>query len=295
MNGTYDAGPLFVLNHTWAKWMLIALGVGIALGLWRLLFRRPAQPYDPRTATIKRHAGGIALAHWINAVGFILALYSGASLVHVLPRSLSEVALYKLHYVGLSLILLSLLAVATHRFVYGGHSFRFTAADARAAFSELFVYAGLVGDEGILGFRALQWPAAWRRGTEKALGAHATHRTGKYLPTEQVLSLLPWIIVMGAIVATGLIKGLRYLVPIPRGVLGVATIIHDWGVYAGAFMLVVHVAALVVVRTNWPLFISMFTTRVPARYAAERHPAWYKDVVSKSRPQKAEEPAVRRV
>lgn len=279
---TYDAGPLYALNHTWAKWMLVAVGVGIALGMWRLLFRRPARPYNPRRGTVQRHAGAIALAHWVNAVGFILALYSGASLIRVLPRTLSEAHLYLVHYIGLTLVLLSLLAIATHQFIYGGHSFRISGADFRDAFVELVAYTGLVGDEGILGFRALQWPAGWRRSVEQTLGVQPGHRNGKYLPTEKVLSLLPWMAVTAVVVVTGIIKGVRYLVPVPPAVLYYATLVHDWSVYAGGFMLLVHVGALVVVRTNWPLLASMFTTRVSVRYAAKRHPKWLEDVKPES-------------
>ncbi len=280
MSNNYDAGPLFALNYTWAKWMLIAAGLGIALGMWRRLFLGPSRVYEAERGTLKRHAWPVAIAHWVNAVGFLLTLYSGASLIRLLPRSVAETTLYMLHYTGLTLMLLSLLAVITYQFVYGGHSFHVTSADVRDALLELVAYTGLIGDGGILGFGALKWPASWRRRLEKKLGADRQHRTGKYLPVEKVLSLLPWIIVVSFLVLTGLIKGLHYLIPMPAGLIQIATMIHDWCVYAGGLMLVFHVAALLVVRTNWPLLASMFTTRVSAHYAAERHPEWFKEAES---------------
>lgn len=280
MSNNYNAGPLFALNYNWASWMLIAAGLGIAFGMWRRLFRRPSHVYEAERGTLKRHAWPVAIAHWVNAIGFLLALYSGASLIHVLPRSVAETTLYMLHYTGLTLMLLSLLAMITYQFVYGGHSFRTTWADVCDALLELVAYTGLIGDGGVLGFSSFQWPASWRRGLERKLGVNTKHRTGKYLPVEKVLSLIPWIIVVTFLVLTGLIKGLHYLLPMPAGLVQVATMIHDWCVYAGGLMLVFHVAALLVVRTNWPLLASMFTTRVSARYAEERHPEWFKEAES---------------
>jgi formate dehydrogenase gamma subunit len=52
-----------------------------------------------------------------------------------------------------------------------------------------------------------------------------------------------------------------------------STMLHNAGTMVFLFLLVAHLAAFAV-RANRPLFRSMFTGRVDAGYAAERHPLW---------------------
>ncbi len=273
---------LFILNHRFAQAVLFLVAAGIALGIVRALFRRryPNLQGD----SVQRHSPGVAVAHWVNAVGVILCLISGFTILPYVRTAVSKLALYQIHLIGAGLTLVALLAVAVQANLGGSKRQIFPrAADLQAMWLELLAYAGLLGDEGILGFRGLQWPAAWRRSLERSTGYRRFHgKNGKYLATEKVLSYPLWALIILVVVATGIIKAVRYIYPVPQVVTEWSTRLHDWSLWAALVMLLVHAGAVVLVRSNWPLLASMFTTRVSAAYARARHALWYAELTAEA-------------
>ena len=274
---------LFRLNFRFASILLLVAAAGIAFGLvGTALFRHRKPQLDVKAGQVRRHTAGHMLTHWVNAVGFLLATGTGAIMLKWVMLPVDKVLLYSLHYTGAGLILIGLVATAVNASAKGTstvHRLIPRAAQVREAFLELLGYAGLVGDRGILGFRRLQWPASVRREIEQAVGFTGFGHEGKYLAAEEVLSYPFWALVGLAIVTTGLLKAARYAYPLAGGVVKWITIIHDWAAVGTVVMLCVHVGALVLVRTNWPLFASMFTGKVSLPYVKEVHGEWYRELI----------------
>lgn len=149
----------------------------------------------------------------------------------------------------------------------------------RDAGIELLSYVGLVGDQGVLGFPGLQWPTAWRREVERAVGFRGFPPEGKYLATQRLLSYPLWVLVSLVVVATGLLKAMRYAYPLPAAVVRWSTILHDWAFIATIVLLSIHVAAVTVVRSNWPLLRSMFTGTVSLEHVRAVHGRWYLELL----------------
>lgn len=275
---------LFQLGFRWASITLLAAAAGIALGLFGGAFYRRRRPgIHPGTSQVERHSPGHRISHWVNAAGFLLAIGSGALLtVSWLPGAFPLTALYTAHYAGAALILLGLGGTAVHALTTGAsrrHRLLPDRETLRDAGLELLAYAGLVGDRGILGFGSLQWPAALRREIERAVGWQGHPPAGKYLATQRLLSYPLWVLVSLVLVATGLLKAVRYAYPLPAGVVRWATILHDWAFIGAIVMLFVHVASVTLVRTNWPLLRSMFLGTVSLTHVRAVHGRWYEELV----------------
>lgn len=279
-------GELFALNFRFASITLLMVAAGIALGLLGIaLFRIRGARLNAAAGSIRRHSAGHMLTHWLVGIGFLLGIYTGALLLDWLPFALGLRTTYLLHYIGSSAILLGLMATIVYALTRGTtskHRLIPTWKQIGQVIVDLFAYAGLVGDRGILGFKGLQWPAAIRREVEKTLGFKGFHREGKYLVTEKVLSYPLWALVSLAVVATGLLKAARYAYPMGGDVIKWSTIIHDWAAVASVIMLGVHVAAVALVRTNWPLMRSMFTGKISAAHIQAVHGEWYDELVAEA-------------
>jgi len=278
---------LFQLNFRWASITLLVSAAGIALGLFGgAFYRRRQAGLRPGSREVERHSVGHRVSHWLNAIGFLLAMGSGAVLtVSWLPNPFALPLLYTLHYVGAAAILLGLGGTAVHALTTGAsrrHRLLPDGETLRTAGLELLSYAGLVGDRGVLGFSGLQWPVSLRREIERAVGFQGFPAEGKYLATQRLLSYPLWVLVSLAVVATGLLKALRYAYPLPRTVVFWATRVHDWAFIGTIVMLFIHVAAVVLVRTNWPLLRSMFTGKVSLAYVQAVHGRWYQELLRES-------------
>lgn len=275
---------LFQLGFRWASITLLATAAGIALGLFGGAFYRRRRPsIQAASGQVERHSAGHRISHWVNAAGFLLAIGTGALLTFSwLPSPFPLTLLYTLHYLGAVLILLGLGGTAVHALTTGvsrRHRLLPDRETLRGAGLELLAYAGLVGDRGILGFAGLQWPAAWRREIERAVNYQDHPPAGKYLATQRLLSYPLWALISLAVVATGLLKAMRYAYPLPAAVVRWSTIIHDCAFIAAIVMLFVHVAAVTLVRTNWPLLRSMFLGTVSLAHVRAVHGRWYEELL----------------
>ena len=75
-------------------------------------------------------------------------------------------------------------------------------------------------------------------------------------------------------VVTGLVKALRYLYPFPPTFVAQMSFLHDLFTGLAVIMLAIHLAAVTLAPRNWPLLISMFTTRVSRKHVEKWHPLW---------------------
>lgn len=227
---------------------------------------------------VRRHDLSTVLAHWTNATGVILGVFTGAVVLRYVDYRPDLRLIFILHYIGAALILFGIFLHLSRHAVSGGTGLIPKSLGVlRDLIGELFEYAGLFGPKGAV--LRIPWPRAIRRPVAryfKALTGYDETRTGKYLVTEQILSYPPWVILMSIVVVTGVIKLLKYLYEIPSSVLTTATTIHDLSTIAVGIMVVIHLLPLLVVPANWMLLLSMFKMTVTRKYVEERHPAWYK-------------------
>ncbi len=227
---------------------------------------------------VRRHDTSVILAHWLNAVGLILGLVSGAIILRWVERPDEIRTIFVIHYLGASLAIFAIFNHLTRHGVSGGTGLIPKSFSViRDVIGELLAYLGLFGpDEAVL---RIPWPKAIRipiARYAKALLGYKESETGKYLSTEQIISYPPWAMLIALIVFTGLIKSLRYTWNIPASLLVWATGIHDLVAIAIGVMLVIHLLPLLLVPANWTLLLSMFRSTVPLEYVKKRHPKWYR-------------------
>ncbi|MBI5029371.1 MAG: cytochrome b/b6 domain-containing protein [Chloroflexi bacterium] len=285
--GTSEGFPpqTFLFNDTLllARALPFVVALAIGFGIWqgKVGLRQPKS--SPNSRSVIRHDFGTVIAHWTNGIGFIIALITGLMVLRWLPRPDEMRIVFALHYVGVVLIMFGVVAHLTQNAITGGMGLvPRSLKDVGEGLSEIVEYSGIFGSHrAALGIKL---PKAIRQTfaeTATAFGIKPTKKLGKFLPVERVFSYTPWAIIVAVVVITGLIKSLRYLYPIPASIIAPVTTVHDIFSYVAVGMLAIHLAALLLVPANWPLLISMFTTRVSRKHVQEHHPLWYKDLVAK--------------
>jgi cytochrome b subunit of formate dehydrogenase len=241
---------------------------------------------------VRRHDTATILAHWMNAIGLIGCLVTGAMILRWTDRPLGLREAFMVHYFGAGLMLFGIFNHLSRHGVSGGTGLiPKSLTILRDVTGELIEYTGLFGPKGAV--LRLPIPKAIRQpiaGYVQALLGYKPDRHGKYLATEQILSYPPWSIMMILIVSTGLIKLMKYVYPLPGEWISTATTIHDLTALAVGVMLVIHLLPLLLVPANWPLLLSMFRTTVKRSYVEERHPAWYRQLVKRAEAQGAASP-----
>lgn len=236
-------------NFVFARSIPFVLGLGIAAGLLR---GRSARSKPRPDGAVRRFSGWTVVMHAAIAVGFLLALptgawqYLGGILDVALPVPLFLI--YRVHYVGAALVLFAI-----------------------AAFLSAW---WTTGDRGLLIPRG-HWTAHLRGlayelprpvGTALARVLRLDLRSrppsaGRFTFYETVVSFPTWAFVLTLITVTGLLKALRYVYPIPGPVLFWASTLH----VAAMVMIVVKVLDhLRYTFARWPLMVAMFTGRLKA-------------------------------
>ncbi len=261
--------------------LIIALGIGFGVWQGKASLRQPKS--TPGSATVIRHDFGTVVAHWINGIGFIVALVSGMIVLRRLPRPDEMRIVFDIHYVGVAMVIFGVSSHLTQNAVTGGmgllpRSLR----DVRDGLSEMVEYTGVYGSSGaVFGIKLPKAIRSTFAETFAAFGLRPVKKMGKFLPVERVFSYTPWAIIVTVIVVTGLIKSFRYLYPIPPTFIATVTTIHDIFAYVSIVMLAVHLAAILLVPRHWTLLVSMLTTRISRKYVQQFHPLWEQELVAR--------------
>ncbi len=269
-----------------ARLLPLAIALGIGFGVWQAKASLRQPKSSPASAVVIRHDFGTVIAHWSNAVVFILGMATGMIVLRRLPRPEEMRGIFAIHYLGAGLVIFGVASHLTQNAVTGGlglipRSFK----DVREGLGELVEYTGVFGSSGAA--FGLKLPKSIRETfaeTFRSFGIAPPKRLGKFLPAEKTFSYTPWAIIITVIVVTGLIKALRYLYPISPTFIAPVSFLHDAFAYAAVVMLAIHLAAVLLVPRNWPLLISMFTTRVSRQHVQQWHPIWFKELVARERP-----------
>lgn len=279
--GTTEGFPpqtmLFNDAVLFARTLPFFVALGIAFGVWRgkVSLRQPA--YSPNSQFVTRHDLGTVITHWVNAGGFILGLITGAIVLRWLQRPDEIRGMFLIHYAGAGLVVFAVSSHLAEHGVTGGRGLiPRSLKEVREGLGEIVEYVGIFGPEGAA--FGINWPKSLRRALAEvfvAFGIKPPKRLGKYLSAEKSFSYVPWAIIIGVIVLTGLVKAFRYLYPIPAPFVAWMSFFHDLFTVIAVVMFAIHLSAVLLVPRNWALLKSMFTTRIPLEYVKTRHPIWY--------------------
>lgn len=272
--GEVGGSDLYALGLGFARALPFVTAAGLLVALWqRLQGTSRDQVLD---GEVRRHEGTVVVTHWLNATGMLLGLVGAAFLLRWVERSFPLMTAYVLHHLGAALVVV----VVAHHLVYQGisggrglipHSW----AEVKQALAELLGYLGVFARQrAVLG---LGLPVGVRRTVQRPLlrWGIVPQEEDKYLATEKVLSYPVWAALIGILVTTGFIKGMRYLFPVPGLLLQGASFLHDATTIWVIVWLVAHVAPVVLVPRNWPLLRSMLTGRIAASYVQQHLPLWH--------------------
>jgi cytochrome b subunit of formate dehydrogenase len=261
--------PLLRDNVVFALSLPFLVGLGIVLGTVQALLtlghraeRRPGQ--------IRRFAPSTVLLHWTNAVGFLIALGTGGIqyLTGVLdkPPPAPLWVIYRLHYIGASIMVLVATTFVTARLL---------TADYRLLpprGSWIRHLRGLVAELPTPLGNAVVWALGLRRG-------RAAPPVGQFTYYEKTVDFPLWTLLLAAILLTGALKAMRYLYPLPGAVVHVASVIHVATMVLLTLKLLDHLRYMLA-PSRWPLLRAMVTTWVAEQHVREHHPAWYAEVAA---------------
>ena len=249
-------------NFVFIKVLPFVLGFGVAAGL---LMARTYGPKVRSDGAIRRWSPGTVLGHAVLTVGFLLALptgmwqYLGGILDVNLPIPIY--LFYRVHYIGAAIVLFAVTAFMSYLWMTGDRS--------------LLISRGQWGRH-LLGL-AYELPPRIRAPYAKLLRIDLRQPrppTGQFTFYEKVVEFPSWSILLALITITGLIKAMRYLIPVPGLGLWLASTLHVAAMVGIVIKLLDH---LRYTFPRWPLMASIATTWVkegsaPARRegAAER-------------------------
>jgi cytochrome b subunit of formate dehydrogenase len=246
-------------NFVFIKALPFVLGLGVAVGL---LMARTYGAKVRSDGAIRRWSPGTVFGHWVLTIGFVIALptgmwqYLGGILdVNIpIPIYLS----YRVHYVGAAIVLFAVAAFMSYLWMTGDRS--------------LLISRGQLGRH-LLGL-AYELPLRIRVPYAKLLRIDLSQPrppTGQFTFYEKVVEFPSWSILLALITVTGLIKAVRYVIPVPGLVLFVASTLHVTAMVGIVIKLLDH---LRYTFPRWPLVAAITTTWVNERYARLRHPGW---------------------
>ncbi len=240
-------------NFVFARSLPVILGLGVLYGLLGGSIRAPRGSSRRGDGASRRFSGTTIVLHALIALGFLLALPTGVwqyigGIIDV-PGPLPVYLYYRIHYLGAAAILAAVAAFVTYWWMTGDRS--------------LLVPRGEWGRH-VRGF-ALEIPRPL--GTRLArllkldLGQPAGS-PGAFTFYEKVFSFPTWGFGIGLITITGIVKLVRYLLPIPGPVLYVDSTLH------------VTAMVILVIRTldhlryelgHWPFMGAIATGWLPPR------------------------------
>ncbi|MBI5878104.1 MAG: hypothetical protein HZB53_10650 [Chloroflexi bacterium] len=274
-----DQSVLYDDAATLARLVPAVLAISMLVGIFfgrRSTARRP----EPVGETVVRHDVGGVMSHWVNTVGFVIGMITGAIALRWISRPDDMRLVWQLHFVGSGLVVFAVGSHIAENVIAGGfgllpRSFK----DVLHGLGETLEYAGIWGPDGAVFHlplpKAIRQPLAE---TFESFGVNPPKRTGKYLSAEKVLSYTPWAIIVGVMLVTGSVKVFRYIMPIAPDLVAQMSKLHDIFTIVAIVMLGIHLSALFLVPRHWPLVVSMFTTRISTRYVEKYHSLWLNDL-----------------
>jgi len=236
----------------------LVLGLGVLYGLvggWLTPRGAPATRAD---GAVRRFSTATVLLHALLAIGFLLALPTGiwqylGGILDV-QGPLPVYLYYRIHYIGAAIVLVSVGAFLTYWWMTGNWSLLFPLRD-------LGRYLRGLAQElpPMLGTRLAR---LLRLDLREPAGP-----SGTFSFYEKVWSFPTWGAGIGLITVTGLVKLLRYAIPIPGPVLFVDSTLH---VAAMVILVIRTLDHLRYTLERWPLVVAITTGWLPASTGGAR-------------------------
>ena len=240
-------------NFVFVRALPAILGLGVLYGIvggWA----KPARPAARRAdGAVRRFSTTTVLLHALLTVGILIALPTGVwqyiGGIIDLQGPLPIYLYYRIHYIGASIVLVSVFAFVTYWWLTGDRSLLFAPSDLgrhlRGFAQEL---------PPMLGTRLAQ---LLRLDLRQPAGS-----PGTFSFYEKVFSFPTFGFAIGLITITGLVKLLRYAIPIPGPVLFVDSTLH---VAAMVILIIRTVDHLRYTLARWPLVVAITTGWLPDR------------------------------
>jgi hypothetical protein len=275
-SGNPDQTDLYNDALTLARAIPLIVAAGLVFGIWEGKRSMRELKSSPALPSVVRHDWGAVIAHWTNGIGFLIGMSTGAIILRWIQRPDEMRLIFAIHYIGSSLVIFGVASHLSQNFVSGGFGLiPRSLRDFTGGLAEVIGYSGVFGPEhAALG---IALPKGLRRPIAEILvsfGIALPKKLAKFLPAEKFFSYLPWAIIIGVMTFTGLVKALRYEYFIDPNFVQQMSSIHDLFTIVAIAMLAIHLAAVLLVPSHWPLLISIFTTRIPRKYVAKWHPGW---------------------
>jgi len=228
----------------------LVLGLGVAYGLiggW-IWTRSTARRAD---GAVRRFSGATVLLHLLITVGFVLALPTGlwqymGGILDV-QGPLPVFMYYRIHYIGAAIILASVAAFITYWWMTGDRSLLLPLGEWRRY---------------LRGF-ALELPPMLRARLASLLRidlGQPAGSSGAFTFYEKTFMFPGWSVAIALITVTGLVKLLRYAVPIPGTIVFVVSTLH---VTAMVMLILLTLDHLRYYLSRWPLVVAIFTGWLP--------------------------------
>ena len=265
-SGAQPWGPTLSDNMIFATAIPFVLGLGVAIGTVAGLSPTVGRiERRSRDGAIRRFRPLTVAMHWIAAVGFLLALATGTwqylkGILDV-PSPVFMPYVYRVHYIGAGLLLLAMSTMVTWWLVAG--------------------VAGLLPPKGqkIRHLRGLAHELPRPLGGTLAVLLGLDMRrppppTEQFTYYETTVSFPTWIVLLGLVTVTGLLKAMRYVYPIPGDLLWWCSTLHVASMVLLAAKMLDHLR-YVFAPSRWSMATSMVSGWMPARVVRQQHPAWH--------------------
>jgi len=251
--GSYKYNLLFT-EYGW----LIPIAVFLGVFAGSAATRKPVEVLDGR---VLRHDETAFLIHWGHALSCLVLLITGVYLGFLfIPRLVNTPQMVgfmlNLHFIGVLVFMFSVTMHVTDVLVSGKLKDHMPAAHD-------------LGD-------AIAHYAA-------KLGLATPKKEGKYLASER-LSYPLWVLSVGLIILTGIIKVAAHYWNLPETLMGVTTFLHDVAAILVLINLVAHIVLSSIVPWSWPLIKSMLIGYVPLEYVKHNHALWYEEITGETLP-----------
>lgn len=267
-SGAQPWGPTLSDNMVFARALPFILGLGVLVGSFAGFGGSRGTERRASDGAIRRYQPMSLALHWVAALGLLIGGATGAwqYLKGVLdvesPVFMAHV--YRLHYAAAALMLFAVTAALMMWWIRGtqpplppkGEGIRYVRGLAHELPKPLgSMLAGLLG----LNMRRQAPPI------------------GQYTFYEATVSYSTWVVVIGLLAVTGILKAMRYLFPIPGDLLYWVSAIHVAGLVLLAVKMLDHVRYMLA-PSRWPLLQALFTGWVSEAYVRANHPAWWEAI-----------------
>lgn len=244
-SGTQPWGTELADNFTLARAIPLTLGLGVLWGIVGGLASRG------RARGAKRFSPAAIALHWILALGFLIALPTG---VWQYMGGILDVQgpwptylYYRWHYVGAGIILTCVAAVVTYWWITGDRTLVIPRGEWRR---HLRGFAQELPRP--IGGRLARW---LKLDLSQPAGS-----SGTFSFYEKVFEFPTWTFAIALITVTGIVKAIRYVVPIPGPILFVDSTLH---VAAMVLILIKTLDHLRYTLGHWSVMPSMLSGAQP--------------------------------